>query len=176
MSDVHYSSYLQMTFWFGRKKIDFLHGFLDFALFIPHTYVFQFTREEMEIIKKKMKKIKTQNKPQKSKKKYFFQKTTKTKKTQNVEIRKTYMYLLFFVYSYMYLWIERKRGQQLWKKISIYIDNGWCIIYKSLGDITKDTIAIELSEPWRVKNKRLEKELLQSRREKCLIEFSHPWK
>lgn len=67
-----------------------------------------------------MKKIKTQNKPQKSKKKYFFQKTTKTKKTQNVEIRKTYMYLLFFVYSYMYLWIERKRGQQLWKKISIY--------------------------------------------------------
>lgn len=60
-----------------------------------------------------MKKIKTQNKPQKSKKKYFFQKTTKTKKTQNVEIRKTYMYLLFFVYSYMYLWIERKRGQQL---------------------------------------------------------------
>lgn len=60
-----------------------------------------------------MKKIKTQNKPQKSKKTYFFQKTTKTKKTQNVEIRKTYMYLLFFVYSYMYLWIERKRGQQL---------------------------------------------------------------
>lgn len=61
-----------------------------------------------------MKKIKTQNKPQKSKKKkYFFQKTTKTKKTQNVEIRKTYMYLLFFVYSYMNLWIERKRGQQL---------------------------------------------------------------
>lgn len=60
-----------------------------------------------------MKKIKTQNKPQKSKKKYFFQKTTKTKKTQNVEIRKTYMYLSFFVYSYMYLWIERKRGQQL---------------------------------------------------------------
>lgn len=60
-----------------------------------------------------MKKIKTQNKPQKSKKKYFFQKTAKTKKTQNVEIRKTYMYLLFFVYSYMYLWIERKRGQQL---------------------------------------------------------------
>lgn len=116
MSDVYYSSYLQMTFWFGRKKIDFLHGFLDFALFIPHTYVFQFTREEMEIILKKMKKIKTQNKPQKSKKKYFFQKTTKTKKTQNVEIRKTYMYLSFFVYSYMYLWIERKRGQQLWKK------------------------------------------------------------
>lgn len=62
---------------------------------------------------KKMKKIKTQNKPQKSKKKYFSQKTAKTKKTQNVEIRKTYMYLLFFVYSYMYLWIERKRGQQL---------------------------------------------------------------
>lgn len=58
----------------------------------------------------------------------------------------------------------------------MYIDNEWCIIYKSLGDITKDTIAIELSEPWRVKNKRLEKELLQSRREKCLIEFSHPWK
>lgn len=57
MSDVHYSSYLQMTFWFGRKKIDFLHGFLDFAFFIPHTYVFQFTREEMEIIKKKLKKI-----------------------------------------------------------------------------------------------------------------------
>lgn len=56
-----------------------------------------------------MKKIKTQNKPQKSKKKYFFQKTAKTKKTQYVEIRKTYMYLLFFVYSYMYLWIERKR-------------------------------------------------------------------
>lgn len=56
MSDVYYSSYLQMTFWFGRKKIDFLHGFLDFALFIPHTYVFQFTREEMEIILKKMKK------------------------------------------------------------------------------------------------------------------------
>lgn len=37
MSDVHYSSYLQMTFWFGRKKIDFLHGFLDFALFNTHT-------------------------------------------------------------------------------------------------------------------------------------------
>lgn len=55
MSDVYYSSYLQMTFWFGRKKIDFLHGFLDFALFISHTYVFQFTREEMEIIKKKWK-------------------------------------------------------------------------------------------------------------------------
>lgn len=123
-----------------------------------------------------MKKIKTQNKPQKSKKKYFFQKTTKTKKTQNVEIRKTYMYLLFFVYSYMYLWIERKRGQQLWKKISIYIDNEWCIIYKSLGDITKDTIAIELSEPWRVKNKRLEKELLQSRREKFTsLEIALGW-
>lgn len=45
-----------------------------------------------------MKKIKTQNKPQKSKKKYFFQKTTKTKKTQNVEIRKTYMYY-YFLYT-----------------------------------------------------------------------------
>lgn len=36
MSDVHYSSYLQMTFWFGRKKNDFLHGFWDFALFNTH--------------------------------------------------------------------------------------------------------------------------------------------
>lgn len=46
-----------------------------------------------------MKKIKTQNKPQKSKKKYFFQKTAKTKKTQNVEIRKTYMYY-YFLYTH----------------------------------------------------------------------------
>lgn len=69
----------------------------------------------MEIIKKKIKKKKEKT-PKKQKKNIFFKKTTKTKKTQNVEIRKTYMYLLFFVYSYMYLWIERKKGQQLWKK------------------------------------------------------------
>lgn len=176
MSDVYYSSYLQMTFWFGRKKIDFLHGFLDFALFIPHTYVFQFTREEMEIIKKKMKKIKTQNKPQKSKKKIFFSKNNKDKEnTKCWNKENIHVFISFCILIHVLVDREKERTTIV-KKISIYIDNEWCIIYKSLGDITKDTIAIELSEPWRVKNKRLEKELLQSRREKCLIEFSHPWK
>lgn len=37
MSDVYYSSYLQMTFWFGRKKLISCMFFFNFALFIPHT-------------------------------------------------------------------------------------------------------------------------------------------
>lgn len=125
----------------------------------------------MEIIKKKMKKIKTQNKPQKSKKKIFFSKNNKDKEnTKCWNKENIHVFIIFCIL--IHVLVDRDNCE----KISIYIDNEWCIIYKSLGDITKDTIAIELSEPWRVKNKRLEKELLQSRREKCLIEFSHPWK
>lgn len=125
-----------------------------------------------------MKKIKTQNKPQKSKKKkIFFSKNSKDKEnTKSWNKENIHVFIIFCILIHVLVDREKERTTIVKKNIYIYIDNEWCIIYKSLGDITKDTIAIELSEPWRVKNKRLEKELLQSRREKCLIEFSHPWK
>lgn len=63
-----------------------------------------------------MKKIKTQNKPQKSKKKIFFSKNSKDKENTKCWNKENIHVFIIFCILIHVLVDREKRGQQLWKK------------------------------------------------------------